>query len=345
MTGSPSLARFARFVLRHRRAVVVCWLVLLVVGGIGAGRVSKRLTFDFSLPGQRGYETAKQIEETYGNGGEAAPSILVVTVPSGDTVAGDSHPIAAALQGLRRELPQLRIVDYASTHDARFVTSDGRTTYAYAFAPRPKGMGAPDVSKAAERALDRGLPRGYAVSVTGMEELSSGGGQRGPGIFAETLFAGLGALAVLAFVFASLLAFVPLLIAAFSILTTLLVILGLSYVADISAIVEFLVALVGLGVAIDYSLLIVTRWREERARGRDNDEALVAAVATAGRAVLLSGLTVGIGLVALVVLPEPALRSVGFGGMLIPLVSVAASLTLLPAVLGSIGARVHWPTL
>src|SRR5205823_5508885 len=113
----------------------------------------------------------------------------------------------------------------------------------------------------------------------------------------------------------------------------------------ISAIVEFLVALVGLGVAIDYSLLIVTRWREERARGRDNDDALVAAVATAGRAVLLSGLTVGIGLVALVVLPEPALRSVGFGGMLIPLVSVAVSLTLLPAVLGSIGPRVDWPRL
>ena len=148
-------------------------------------RVSKRLTFDFSLPGQRGYETAKQIETTYDNGGEAAPSILVVTVPRGDTVAGHSHSIAAALQGLRRELPQLRIVDYASTHDARFVTRDGRTTYAYAFAPRPKGMGAPDVSKAAERALDRTLPRGYAVSVTGMEELSSGGGQRGPGIFAE----------------------------------------------------------------------------------------------------------------------------------------------------------------
>ena len=60
---------------------------------------------------------------------------------------------------------------------------------------------------------------------------------------------------------------------------------------------------------------------------------------------LLSGLTVGIGLVALVVLPEPALRGVGFGGMLIPLVSVAVSLTLLPAVLGSIGPRVDWPRL
>src|SRR5262249_7053939 len=129
------------------------------------------------------------------------------------------------------------------------------------------------------------------------------------------------------------------------ILTTFLVILGLSYTADISAIVEFLIALVGLGVAIDYSLLMVTRWREERAKGLDNDEALVAATATAGRAVLLSGATVGIGLTAVVVLPEPALRSFGFGGMLIPVVSVAVSLTLLPAVLGLVGPRIDWPRL
>jgi RND superfamily putative drug exporter len=178
-----------------------------------------------------------------------------------------------------------------------------------------------------------------------MNELASGGARKGPGILAETLLGGLGALAVLAFVFASLLALVPLLIAAFSILTTFLIVLGLSYVANISAIVEFLIALVGLGVAIDYSLLMVTRWREERAKGRDNDDAVVAAVSTAGRAVLLSGLTVGIGLVALVVLPVPAMRSVGFGGMLIPLVSVAVSLTLLPAVLGRLGPRIDWPRL
>ena len=326
--------------------MIGCWLVLLVAGGISAGRVSDRLTFDFALPGQPGYETAKQIDATYGNGGNVAPSIFVVTVPSGQTVAGDQRVIAAAMQSVRDGLPQLRVVDYASTRDTHFVTADGRTTFAYAFAPRPKSFGTPNVSKAGVRVLERALPAGYAVSVTGVDELSSAGGEQGgPGIFSETLLAGLGALAVLAFVFASLLAFVPLLVAAFSILTTFLVILGLSYVADISAIVEFLIALVGLGVAIDYSLLMVTRWREERARGLSNEDALVAACATAGRAVLLSGLTVGIGLIALVVLPEPALRSVGFGGMLIPVVSVAVSLTLLPAVLGLVGPRVDWPRL
>src|SRR5262249_60644856 len=79
------------------------------------------------------------------------------------------------------------------------------------------------------------------------------------------------------------------------------------------------------------------RHAPERARGAER--------APPARAVLLSGVTVGVGLIALVVLPEPALRSVGFGGMLIPVVSVAVSLTLLPAVLGLIGPRVDWPRL
>jgi putative drug exporter of the RND superfamily len=148
---------------------------------------------------------------------------------------------------------------------------------------------------------------------------------------------------VLAFVFASLLALLPLLIAASSILTTLLVVLAVTTFANVSFIVLFLVSLVGLGVAIDYSLLIVTRWREERERGRDNHDAVVAAMATAGRAVVLSGLTVAIGLLSLIVLPVPGLRSVGYGGMLIPLVSTAVALTLLPALLGGIGPRIDWP--
>ena len=157
------------------------------------------------------------------------------------------------------------------------------------------------------------------------------------------MFGGLGALAVLAFVFASLLAFVPILVAAVSILATLLIILALTYVTQVSFIVEFLVSLVGLGIAIDYSLLIVTRWREARARGLDPAEAVIAAADTAGRAVVLSGLTVAIGLMALIVLPVPGLRSTGIGGMLIPLVSILVVNTLLPALLSGIGPRIDWP--
>jgi len=122
-----------------------------------------------------------------------------------------------------------------------------------------------------------------------------------------------------------------------------LVLLGLSYITPVSFIVQFLVALVGLGVAIDYSLLLVTRWREERARGMTNESAVVAAMETAGRSVLISGITVAIGLLSLIVLPVPFLRSTGIGGMLIPVVSVAVVLTLLPAFLASVGPKADWP--
>jgi RND superfamily putative drug exporter len=111
----------------------------------------------------------------------------------------------------------------------------------------------------------------------------------------------------------------------------------MAHVTSVSFIIQFLVALVGLGIAVDYSLLIVTRWREERERGLSNEDAIMAAGATAGHAVVLSGLTVAIGLLSLVVLPVPFLRSLGVGGMLIPLVAIAVAITLLPIMLSSWG--------
>jgi RND superfamily putative drug exporter len=89
--------------------------------------------------------------------------------------------------------------------------------------------------------------------------------------------------------------------------------------------------------------LIVVRWREERAHGLEGDAAVQRAMQTAGRAVLFSGTTVAIGLLALVALPLPFLRSVGYGGMLIPLISVLVALTLLPTVLSKLGPRLDWP--
>src|SRR6185503_10095511 len=118
---------------------------------------------------------------------------------------------------------------------------------------------------------------------------------------------------------------------------------GLAAITEISFVVQFIVALIGLGVAIDYSLLLIVRWREERERGADRDEAMRIAMSTAGRAVVFSGTTVAVGLLALVVVPVPAIRSIGIGGLLIPLVSVAAAVTLLPVVVYTAGRWLDWP--
>ena len=151
------------------------------------------------------------------------------------------------------------------------------------------------------------------------------------------MLGGLGAFAVLLFVFASALAIVPILMAVVSIMTTFLLLLGLTELTSVSPIVQFLIALLGLGIAIDYSLIVVSRWREERSHGRSGDEAVQTAMETAGRAVVFSGITVAIGLLALIALPLPFLRSMGYGGMLIPLVSVLVAITLLPVVLAKVG--------
>jgi RND superfamily putative drug exporter len=127
------------------------------------------------------------------------------------------------------------------------------------------------------------------------------------------------------------------------VLATFLLVGGLTEITGVSQIVEFLIALIGLGVAIDYSLLVVSRWREERSAGRDNQSAVTEAMAHAGRAVVFSGLTVAIGLLSMVVLPVPMLRSVGYGGVLVPLVSVVVAVTLLPVILATVGPRLDWP--
>ena len=186
-------------------------------------------------------------------------------------------------------------------------------------------------------------PEGTTVAATSYNDLASGSQSQGFGVLAETVVAGIGALVVLALVFGSLLALVPLAMAVASVLATFLAIGAVTAVAPVSNLVEYLIALIGLGVAIDYSLLVVTRWGEERGRGRPNHEAVAAAVGTAGRTVAFSGVTVGTGLLALVVLPVPFLRSLGYAGILIPLVSIVVAVTLLPALLATVGPRLEWP--
>ena len=335
------MRKLARFVLKYRRPIVAAWVVIFFAGIAGVGKSVDRLSTNFSLPGQPGYETATRVLHTYGSAADVAPYLLSISAPSGqrvDTVQSDL--VFAAVQ---HAVPITRVIGHQQTGDPIFDSADGRTALAYAFIPEPNGFTDAALPEL-ETALSAAAPTGTSAVVTGVEALATGGSPNtGPGVLADTFIGGVGALAVLLFVFAPFLALLPLIVAAIAILSTFLVVLGLTYLTDISFIVEFLVALVGLGVAIDYSLLIVTRWREERARGLTNHDAVENAMATAGRAVLFSGLTVAIGLIALVVIPVPFLRSIGLGGMLIPLVSVAVATTLLPAFLATIGPRVDWP--
>ncbi len=227
------------------------------------------------------------------------------------------------------------------------MSGDRHTTFVLAYPPPDPTQAFeenPEAAKKATKALAGTTVAGAPVQVTGFDALSvQSGGGKGPGVLLEAMLGGLGALLVLAFVFGSFLAIVPIMMAIVSILTTFLVVWGLTTITEVSPIVQFLIALIGLGVSIDYALLVVVRWREERAHGLSGDAAVERAMQTAGRAVVFSGTTVAIGLLALIALPLPFLRSVGYGGMLIPLISVIVALTLLPVVLSKLGPRLDWP--
>ena len=183
------------------------------------------------------------------------------------------------------------------------------------------------------------------MNVTGhdpLEEASSNGGGGSSSILLEAVVGGLGALVILLFVFGTLPAvLMPIAVAIAAILNTYTLVWGLTYITNVSIIVQFLIALVGLGVAIDYALLIIFRFRDELREGEDVETALVETLTHAGRSVIISGSTVAVGLLSMIVLPLPFIRSMGIGGMLIPAVSVIAAITLLPAMLAVLGTRIN----
>jgi putative drug exporter of the RND superfamily len=337
-----------RFVLRHKALVALFWVVVAAVGVITINGTTHRMTNTFAMPGQA-FRVDNQITRLYGNGGSQTPYVPVITVPAGQRITdrGVAAATGRAFGAITRAVPDARIADYATTHDPAFITRDGRSTFALVYTAPATGFGGPSIGPAIQRAVTTAAPAGWHTGVTGLQLLRSGKptSSKGTGLMAEAMIGSLGALIVLAFVFASFLALLPLLIGGISVLATFLLVGGLTEVTGISQIVEFLIALIGLGVAIDYSLLVVSRWREERAAGRDNAAAVVAAMDHAGRAVVFSGLTVAIGLLSMIVLPVPMLRSVGYGGVLVPLVSVAVAITLLPVILASVGPRLDWPRL
>jgi RND superfamily putative drug exporter len=337
-----------RWALRHKRVVVCFWLILTVLGIAFSKQATDALSQQYAIPGHQSYETNSTITRDYGGGGDSAPLVAVVTLPMGADLASPSiaTPLRYLTGRLELAVPQSRVASYATTGDRAFISTDGRTTFVIDYPPPEPGQygQSPHAEKEAQVALRGVTVAGAPVYLTGYDALTSQSSSgKGLSVFAEALIGGLGALVVLAFVFGSFLAVVPLLVALAAIMTTFLAVWGLATATSVSIIVEYLIALVGLGIAIDYTLLIVMRWREERARGMVGDEAIVRAMNTAGRSVVFSGTAVAIGLLSLVVMPVPFLRSLGYGGVLIPLFSVAVSLTLLPVILATLGPRLDWP--
>src|SRR5918995_62372 len=300
-----------RSVLGHKRLVLGLWLVITIAAFAALQPANDALSQQFNVPGREGYETNQELGEIYGVGGDISPLVPVVTLPQGTTVdsPGVRQQLGAALAKVEAALPDARTASYASTGDRTFVSENGRTTFALVYIPA-KGGTVPGQAEAglAQDALAGVTVGGSAVHVTGLDALraSAGEGEEGgAGVLIGTLLAALGALLVLIFVFRSFMALVPLLMALVAIPTTFLLIWPLAIATDETAVMN--------------------------------------AMKHAGSAVVFSGTTVAISLLALVAVPFPALRSIGIAGLLIALVSVAVAVTLLPVVLTTVGPKLDWP--
>ncbi len=335
------LARLAHVIARRRWYVIGVWLALTVFGGYSAGQVSKRWFQSFSIPGYSAYEANQRMLKQFGTG-ERTPNVVVFHT-SGDATKNDA--IRAAMRRAADANPGARTSSYFSTGSLAYVSSDRHTIFQEIY---PAGTVNFDTKSGAEQTLKAAaaaLPAGVTVHVTGHDpiaEASASGETTGPSVLLEGVIGGLGALVILFFVFGTLPAIaMPLAVAIAAILNTFSLVWALTYVADVSIIVQFLIALVGLGVAIDYALLMIFRFRDELREGEDVETALVETMTHAGRSVIVSGSTVAVGLLSLIVLPLPFIRSMGIGGMLIPAVSVLAAITLLPALLAALGTRIN----
>jgi putative drug exporter of the RND superfamily len=335
------MTALARLVLGHKRAIVLIWLALTLLGAWSANAVSSRWLEQFSIPGYSAYEANQRTLKTFGTG-ENAP-LVAVFQSKGDVTKASG--IKQAIAATAKQNPGSRVSSYFSTGSNAYVSRDRHTTFAELYPPGNQGFNGNVKIKEARAALKQATPTGVQSYLTGrdpLQEAASGGDTNGPSVLTEALIGGAGALVILLFVFGTLPAVaMPIVVAIASILNTFTLVYLLTYITSVSLIVQFLVALVGLGVAIDYSLLMIFRFREELQNGEDTETAIIETMRHAGRSVIVSGSTVAIGLLSMVILPIPVIRSIGIGGLLIPAVSVLTSITLLPALLAALGPRIN----
>jgi RND superfamily putative drug exporter len=326
---------------RHRWPLIGGWLVLTLFGAFAAQKVSTRWNQSFSVPGKPAYDASQRALRSFGFA--VRPPNVVVFHTRGDATM--SKPIEQAMRRAAATMPGARTSSYFSTGSLMYVSRDRHTTFEEVYPPGAAQFNKNSGSERMRAAAATGLPAGVTVEVTGhdpLEEASKHGSGGGPSVVLETAIGGFGALVILLFVFGTLPAvLMPLAVAGAAILNTFTLVWALTYIMSVSIIVEFLIALVGLGIAIDYALLIIFRFREELREREDVESALVQTMTHAGRSVIVSGSTVAVGLLSMIVLPVPFIRSIGIAGMLIPAVSVLASLTLLPALIAVLAERVN----
>jgi RND superfamily putative drug exporter len=326
---------------RFRWVVIPLWLLVVAMAVVLAGRLGDVTTSEATLPGSEAQRGADLIQAHFSGGHEYSDVQPVFRNP-GLSVDDPAYraAVTASLDRAAAVVPGTQVISYFTTGSRDLVGRDGHTTMATLRLP----MGDSDAeAKVPAIRAALGTPPGFAPTLVGGSAAQDH--DLSPIIdddlaTAETVVLPVALLILLVFFGSVVSALVPMLMAAVTIVLafagTYLFGTGMTIAEQVTNVIS----LVGLAIGIDYALLVVSRFRDEIRAGHDRTTAAGITMATAGRAVLLSGLTVAIGLAVLIALPIPFIRSMGIGGMLVPVSAVAAALTLLPAVLATLGRRV-----
>jgi RND superfamily putative drug exporter len=316
-----------RLVLRHRWLVVGAWIGVLVVSGAASAGLSGLLTNRFTLPGTDTDRAETILKDHFGQRSTGSFTLVVRS----DGRARDLAPqVRAAAVRASKELPTSRVAA---------VVPASRDVVVASIVSDLDPADAKGHTNAMREAIGT-IPgaqdwlTGQAATEHDLDPVFADDLKKGEIYLAVPI-----ALLLLIFTFGTLAFLLPAVFALFTIPTTLGIVWIFANFMELTTYLTNLVSLIGLGIAIDYSLLIVYRFREELAKQPTKDAAIVRTMATAGRAVVFSGTAVAIGLSLLLFMPLPFMRGFGVGGLIIPAVSVFAAVTLLPALLSLVGMK------
>jgi RND superfamily putative drug exporter len=347
---SAITGRLAAICARRPRVVIVLWLIVLVAGGLFARNIGDVVNSNFKLFFTPESAKGSDLLEQRMHGPAQAKEVVIVRSPDKTVDDAGFRTFTIGLTDGIRALKKpdgtplvSSVVSFFETSAAPLISADRRTTVLPATLNAPAEEAASNVGPLVDYVRGMNGRDGFTVLTMGEGSINNTFMDTANSDLrkAETLGIPV-ALIVLVFVFGTAAAAgLPLLLALFGIVVAFGLVTLIGHFVTMDTIVENIITMVGLAVGIDYSLLIVERFREERRKGVEKNEAVHVAGATAGQAVLFSGGTVMVSLLALLMVPEKTFLSIALGAAVVVVCAVAAALTLLPALLGIIGDGVN----
>ena len=329
---------FASFVYRNRRRVLLVALLGIVAAGVFGLGVAKRLSpYGDTDPSTQSVQATNRYQAATGR--QIDPGVVALVKTDGVNGAAAERRVRRVEAQLRASRDVAAVSSYYNTHDPEMVSRDGRSTYVVAYFRPKSDLRIQDDAKRLESAF------------AGRRDVELGGGaianeqvntQVGNDLARAELFAFPIIFLLSLLFFRSLVAsLLPPFLGVLAILLTFFALRIVSSFTDLSVFAQSIVTGLGLGLAIDYSLFTVSRYREEAARSGFGVDALRRTLATSGRTILFSALTVAAALASLTIFPQNFLFSMGLAGAVVALVAAALALVVLPALLALLGPRVN----